>query len=85
MTPDEAIKHLAEVGERYKAAQTTADDLKAEVETAIVAARRVGATPTATESASPLSAATTRKIARAAGIEPGEPGGERVSRYRAAK
>lgn len=85
MTPDEALKHLTALGEEYKAAQKTADALKAQVDAAIVTARRTGATPTATENASPYSSATTRKVTRAAGIEPGEPGGERVSRYRPTK
>jgi hypothetical protein len=74
-TADAALAHLASLAKRWAPAKERFEKLDAEVTDAIADALRLGARPTDVEKVSPLSHATTRKRARAAGIEPGTPGG----------
>jgi hypothetical protein len=74
-TADEALAHLSALAKRWAPAKKRLDEIDDEVTEAIANALRLGARPTDVEKASPLSHATTRKRARAAGIEPGTPGG----------
>lgn len=75
MTPEAALKKLAALSDEWRRTKAAFDEVDRKVKTAIVQARKAGATPTATEDTSPLSPATTRKVTRAADIEPGRPGG----------